>query len=291
MPTNRSSNCGSSDMADETYRAPGVPPEHVIDSQTVAILECTEPIPCDPCEQACPFGAIEVGENITQLPRLNPEQCTGCEQCIASCPGLAIFVVNKTYSETTGTVALPYEMVPLPEKGQTVSACDHNGDILTQAKVISVRKPETNDKTAVVTLEIPQKLVMDVRGFYPGDGPANLIQQDLPDDIQIPDEDMLLCRCEEVTFRDVRNAIEDGCHTLDEIKRRTRVGMGLCQGKSCLSSVQRMLAEQLGLSPAEVGPPSHRPPVRPLQLQTLCTMDPENIPGEDAEWGGEENDQ
>ena len=56
----------------------------------VAILECVQEIPCNPCEKACPFGAITVGEDITALPRIDREKCTGCGACLKVCPVAAI---------------------------------------------------------------------------------------------------------------------------------------------------------------------------------------------------------
>ena len=56
----------------------------------VAISECVQQIPCNPCEAACRFGAITVGEEITGLPRLDEEKCTGCGVCVKTCPVQAL---------------------------------------------------------------------------------------------------------------------------------------------------------------------------------------------------------
>jgi len=81
--------------------------------------------------------------------------------------------------------------------------------------------------------------------------------------------DVLVCRCEEVTREDIVRAIRRGAGSLNEIKRVTRAGMGLCQGKTCQRNTARILAEELGLDPAAVPPPSARLPLRPLPLKTL----------------------
>ena len=75
-----------------------------------------------------------------------------------------------------------------------------------------------------------------------------------------------LCRCEEITEFEVLGAIRAGATTLDDVKRRTRAGMGLCQGKTCQRMVASLLARELGCSPGEIPPPSARPPTRPLPL-------------------------
>ena len=48
-----------------------------------------------------------------------------------------------------------------------------------------------------------------------------------------PDDNMLVCRCEEVTKGEIRKAIHDGIFTMEEMRRYLRSGMGLCQGQTC----------------------------------------------------------
>ena len=48
----------------------------------------------------------------------------------------------------------------------------------------------------------------------------------------MPDDDMIICRCEEITKGEIRQAIHEGMYTMNEIKRFIRPGMGLCQGQS-----------------------------------------------------------
>ena len=78
--------------------------------------------------------------------------------------------------------------------------------------------------------------------------------------------DTLICRCEEITEEEILEAIKAGARSLDEIKRRTRAGMGLCQGKTCQRLVARLLARELCCSLGEVAPYSARPPTRPLPM-------------------------
>jgi glycerol-3-phosphate dehydrogenase len=64
----------------------------------------------------------------------------------------------------------------------------------------------------------------------------------------------LVCRCEQVTEAEVRAAIRRpvGARNIDAIKRRTRAGMGRCQGGFCSPRVMEILAEELGISPLAV---------------------------------------
>jgi NAD(P)H-nitrite reductase large subunit len=84
------------------------------------------------------------------------------------------------------------------------------------------------------------------------------------------DKGLLICRCEEVALGEIEAAIDEGARTLDEVKRRTRAGMGLCQGKTCRRLVERILAENTGQKPADIQPSTYRPPVRPVELQALA---------------------
>lgn len=85
------------------------------------------------------------------------------------------------------------------------------------------------------------------------------------------DDDLIICRCEEITKGEIKDAIRNGMKTLNGIKRITRAGMGLCQGQTCQRLVTRLLGEELGLNPAEVAPTTARGPVRPLPLSVFAT--------------------
>lgn len=61
------------------------PSEERMKKGPVAVCECMQNIPCNPCETSCPFQAIHVGENISNLPKLDEQKCTGCTTCIAAC--------------------------------------------------------------------------------------------------------------------------------------------------------------------------------------------------------------
>lgn len=79
-------------------------------------------------------------------------------------------------------------------------------------------------------------------------------------------DDIIICRCQEVTRSEILAAIADGATTLDGVKRRVRAGMGLCQGKTCERLVARIIAEQTGQDPAEILPQRSRMPVRPVKI-------------------------
>ena len=83
------------------------------------------------------------------------------------------------------------------------------------------------------------------------------------------DNGLLICRCQEVTEAEIKAAIADGATTVDGVKRRTRAGMGLCQGKTCGRLVQQMITRQTGQTPAEVLPMKSRMPARPVKISSF----------------------
>ena len=84
------------------------------------------------------------------------------------------------------------------------------------------------------------------------------------------DDDLLVCRCEEVTKGQIRKAVHEGIFTLEEMRRYLRSGMGLCQGQTCGKLVKAIIASELKVSPAEVVPASSRAPMRPIEMCILA---------------------
>ncbi|MDY0074818.1 MAG: 4Fe-4S dicluster domain-containing protein [Acholeplasmataceae bacterium] len=128
-------------------------PDRVALIKPKAILECYEDIPCNPCSTSCPFNAIEIGANINHQPKLHTDLCTGCAMCVPSCPGLAIIIAQIRGHEAV--FKIPYEFLPMPEKGEIWHAIDRSGEIIGDAKIERVQINQTNDHTAVVTAVVP----------------------------------------------------------------------------------------------------------------------------------------
>ena len=63
--------------------------------------------------------------------------------------------------------------------------------------------------------------------------------RDIGEFVPAPDDDMLICRCEEITKGEIRKAVHDGMWTMTEIRRYLRTGMGLCQGTRPVQSLLR----------------------------------------------------
>ena len=80
------------------------------------------------------------------------------------------------------------------------------------------------------------------------------------------DDELIICRCEEITKGEIRRAVYDGMRTTNEVKRYLRAGMGLCQGQTCQRLVQNIIAGELKVKPAELGLIQGRAPVRPVEI-------------------------
>ena len=93
-----------------------------------------------------------------------------------------------------------------------------------------------------------------------------------PPAFRIPHDDTIVCRCEEVTAREVRDAVRVGCPGPNQLKAFLRCGMGPCQGRLCGLTVTDVIAEARGVAPAEVGYYRLRFPVKPLTLGELAAL-------------------
>jgi bacterioferritin-associated ferredoxin len=87
---------------------------------------------------------------------------------------------------------------------------------------------------------------------------------------RIPSDDVIVCRCEEVTAGDVRGFVELGCLGPNQAKSFGRCGMGPCQGRMCGLTVTEIIADARKVPPGEVGYYRIRPPIKPLTLGELA---------------------
>ena len=147
---------------DEIERYPGV--THRVGIHPV--IECTQNIPCNPCQDACKSGCISIGSNITSLPiAVDDAKCINCGMCVASCSGQAIFLVNEDCGDETATVTLPYEFLPLPEAGTKGKGLGRDGKPVCDAEVVSVKSMKAFDKTNLLTIRVPKEFASKARFF------------------------------------------------------------------------------------------------------------------------------
>ncbi len=146
---------------DEIERFPGVTHKAGVHP----VIECTQNIPCNPCQDACKKGCIKVGEHITTLPAVEEDSvCINCGMCVANCPGQAIFLIDED-KDGAAEITLPYEFLPLPQAGDKGTALGRDGSALCEAEVVSCKSSKAYDKTNLLTIRVPKEYAATARFF------------------------------------------------------------------------------------------------------------------------------
>ncbi len=243
------------------------------DKDLYPVIRCAQEIPCNPCTEACIKQSIKIPEaTMMGRPQFNGK-CIGCLRCVAICPGLAITLVDKTYDHTkkTARVVIPWEMPEGTIKpGETVTTTGMEGELIGKAKVHAIKEAAWQNKRKLVSLEVPYTqadLVAGVRIREP------LGKQNPTAHKAVDDGDVIICRCERITKKEIINYIKKtGTRDINAVKAGLRVGMGPCGGKTCTELTMRIFKE-LGINPKEVTPPVERPFTQELPLKTFLTED------------------
>lgn len=89
-------------------------------------------------------------------------------------------------------------------------------------------------------------------------------------------ENTIICRCSDLSFKDIRDLIEDGYTTVEEIKRISRAGMGPCQGRTCSQLIMREIAKITGTKIPEQEDCVTRPPTIGIKLKTIADGSEDN---------------
>ncbi|MEW5719958.1 MAG: FAD-dependent oxidoreductase [Chloroflexota bacterium] len=87
--------------------------------------------------------------------------------------------------------------------------------------------------------------------------------------LDLIEDDTVICRCEGITAAQIKASVADGARDFRGAKIRTRVGMGVCQGRYCYANVAMLLAREHRCAVPEIGLPRIRPPVVPIQIKNL----------------------
>ena len=90
--------------------------------------------------------------------------------------------------------------------------------------------------------------------------------------LRIPSGDTIVCRCEEVTAKDILDAVAIGATGPNQLKAYRRTGMGPCQGRLCGLTVTELMAQARDKTPQEIGYYRLRAPVKPITLAELAAM-------------------
>ena len=227
------------------------------------ILHCSQEIPCNPCISVCPQGCIVMegadlgqSEDIRALPEYVGEGCTGCAQCVAVCPGLAITLVDYRRDPEYPAVTIPYEFPSETiREGDVVTVLDTEGAILGDGEVVRVQAPRFADRALLVRVQAPREIAKRIAGIRVQQPWAT---EPLERTVERATDDEIVCRCERVTAGEIRALIRAGVRDINHIKGVTRAGMGACGGKTCTNLIKRLFREE-GISLERVTENVHRP--------------------------------
>ncbi len=197
-------------------------------------IDCLYGFACNPCEFACPHGAITKTSTST-VPHIDFDKCIGCMDCVYQCPGLAIF----GYHPGKDWLFLPIEY-PVNEKAE-VFLVDNNGKILGEGIIEKIlKKPNKTNIARVKALNIHGNELVNARGF--------IVKENFPEPIVMTpveyskEAEMYVCHCDDVTLGEILDTIGDRKFiSVDEVKHTTRLGMGACRGKRCIPRLKQTL--------------------------------------------------
>ncbi|HOY33216.1 MAG TPA: FAD-dependent oxidoreductase [Bacteroidales bacterium] len=213
---------------------PYIPSPGRMQAKPFVLIDCLYGFACNPCEFACPHGAITKTSTST-VPQIDFDKCVGCMDCVYQCPGLAIF----GYNLKKDWLFLPVEYQV--DENAEVFLVNNDGEKLGEGVIEKVLK-KTN-KTNVVrvrSLTLHGDTLTDVRGF--------IVKDNYPDKIDFQkagktkEAEKYICHCDDVTLSEILNVIGDRQFiSVDEIKHTTRLGMGACRGKRCIRRLKQLL--------------------------------------------------
>jgi thioredoxin reductase len=92
------------------------------------------------------------------------------------------------------------------------------------------------------------------------------------DAFRMPKDDVIICRCEEVTAGEIRALTQRGAQGPNQAKAFSRAGMGPCQGRLCGLTVCEIMAASSGRNPNEIGHIRIRTPVKPVSVAEIASL-------------------
>lgn len=231
------------------------------------IIHCLQEIPCNPCTTVCPVNAIKIDDGgLLGTPHYT-ENCIGCGKCVLICPGLAITLVDYRKDKENPLVTLPYEIGNfMIKEGDIIEVNDIDATSLGYFPVQSVQMfPQ--QRTQLVRVQVDRAVAKRVVSF-------RIQEPAITDPIEmaiIPnlEDDGMVCLCERVTVKEVRDLIKQGIYDLNQIKAITRAGMGPCGAKTCDTLIKQVMRQE-GVPISHIIPNTKRPVFVEAQLSMFA---------------------
>ena len=202
-------------------------------SKGFVIADCLYGFACNPCSFSCKQGAI-TKSSTSVTPVIDYDKCIGCMECVAQCPGLAIF----GYRQDRSQIFLPLEF-NLPEGAKEVFLVDDNGKKVGTGEIERVIPKPNKTNIAVIKATSLEGPITDARGF--------ILKENYPEPLQMVPCDAdgaetYVCHCEDVSLKEILEALKGRKSiTAQELKHVTRLGMGPCRGSRCLPRAKQIL--------------------------------------------------
>lgn len=221
------------------------------------VIHCLQEIPCNPCTTVCPTNSIVIEDDTLMGNPLYKGNCIGCNKCLLICPGLAITLVDMRKDKDLPIVTMPYEVGNhLIQINDTINLVDIEANKLGDYEVLEVLNNKAR-KTQLVKVKVPVDIARKVASF-------TIQNEEISKPINetiIPkstSDEAMICLCERVTVKEVRDLIREGITDLNQIKAVTRAGMGPCGAKTCEVLIKNLLREE-GIPTTNVVPNTKRP--------------------------------
>ena len=206
------------------------------------IADCLYGFACNPCSFSCKQGAI-TKSSTSVTPVIDYDKCIGCMECVAQCPGLAIFGYRPDRSQ----VFLPLEFnLPVDSTGsptaREVFLVDDNGKKVGEGEIERViPKPNKTNIAVVKATRLEGGSLTDARGF--------ILKENYPEPLKLTrcnadGSEIYVCHCEDVSLQEILDALKGRKRiTAQELKHVTRLGMGPCRGSRCLPRAKQILRQ------------------------------------------------
>ena len=216
---------------------PAQPSSERMHEKPFVTIDCLHGFACNPCIFACPKDAIQKTSTST-VPVVDYEKCIGCMDCVAKCPGLAIF----GYNLTKNWLFLPIEN--FVEENAEVFLVNNQGEKLGEGVIEKVlRKPNKTNIARVKSLTLTGEKLTEVTGFIPKEKYPKTLN--ITPNTETGKAPTYICHCDDVDLEEILELIGDRkMISVDELKHITRVGMGACRGKRCIPRVRQALRSQ-----------------------------------------------
>ena len=197
------------------------------------------------------------------VPNLNLMLAAGCDSHWSEAQACWNIDVDAWFQSSLAGISVAGDGASI---GGAVAA-EQRGALTALGALIRLRKISTKTRDS---LSAPIRKTLDgemrVRPFLDAlFRPADIFRAPV-------DDDVVVCRCEEVTAGQIRETVDIGCNGPNQLKSYTRCGMGPCQGRFCGLTASEIIADKLGVSVSEVGYYRLRPPIKPISLCELAAM-------------------